>query len=167
MAQAADYFLAAMDRYEEARNRKQERAMQQEQHALYMKNGLMQLDQLQQKVSAGDEFQAIMRDPAIASQATTQQPQQQRPLAEGTPAPSPTPGFDSSALQKTLNQMSGYMNEFNGARGNSGFGTALSLHPQQDGRMLVGAANPEQGGALPLTVNPQDNNSAPDRKSVV
>ena len=162
MAQAADYFLAAMDRYEEARNRKQEMAMQQEQHALYMKNGLMQLDQLQQKVSAGDEFQAIVRDPAMASQATTQQPQQQ-PLAEGTPAPSPTPGFDSSALHKTLSQMSGYMNEFNGARGNSGFGTTLSMHPQQDGSYIIGAANPEQGGAYPLTVNPQDNSSAPLR----
>ena len=162
MAQAADYFLAAMDRYEEARNRKQEMAMQQEQHALYMKNGLMQLDQLQQKVSAGDEFLAIVRDPAMASQATTQQPQQQ-PLAEGTPAPSPTPGFDSSALHKTLSQMSGYMNEFNGARGNSGFGTTLSMHPQQDGSYIIGAANPEQGGAYPLTVNPQDNSSAPLR----
>lgn len=162
MAQAADYFLAAMDRYEEARNRKQEMAMQQEQHALYMKNGLMQLDQLQQKVSAGDEFLALVRDPAMASQATTQQPQQQ-PLAEGTPAPSPTPGFDSSALHKTLSQMSGYMNEFNGARGNSGFGTTLSMHPQQDGSYIIGAANPEQGGAYPLTVNPQDNSSAPLR----
>ena len=160
MAQAADYFLAAMDRYEEARNRKQERAMQQEQHALYMKNGLMQLDQMQQQVSAGNEFQSIMQNPAMRSPTTAQNP---APQPEGgTPAPAAaTPSFDSSALQKTLNQMSGYMNEFNGARGNSGFGTALSLHPQQDGRMLVGAANPEQGGALPLTVNPQDNNSAP------
>ena len=46
MAQAADYFLAAMDRYEDARNKRQEMAMQKEQHALYMQNGLMKLDQM-------------------------------------------------------------------------------------------------------------------------
>ena len=160
MAQAADYFLAAMDRYEDARNKRQEMAMQKEQHALYMQNGLMKLDQMRGQVAAGEEFQSILQNPAIRSPTTAQNPAPQ-PGTE-TPAPAAaTPSFDSSALQKTLNQMSGYMNEFNGARGNSGFGTTLSLHPQQDGRMLVGAANPEQGGALPLTVNPQDNNSAP------
>lgn len=159
MAQAADYFLAAMDRYDEARTRKQQLAMQQEQHALYMQNGLMQLDEMRQKVDSGNQFQAIMQDPSVVSQATTQ------PTATSSaPAPAqPTPSFDSSALHKTLTQASGYMKDFNEARGNSGFGTALSMHPQEDGSYILGAANPEQGGALPLTVNPRDNTSAPLR----
>lgn len=160
MAQAADYFLAAMDRYEDARNKRQEMAMQKEQHALYMQNGLMKLDQMRGQVTAGEEFQRIMQDPASRTPTSTQDPVPAAPTPE-SPAPAAAPAWDSSALQNTLNQMSGYMNEFNGARGNSGFGTALSLHPQADGRMLVGAANPQQGGAMPLTVNPQDNASAP------
>jgi hypothetical protein len=159
MAQAADYFLAAMDRYDEARTRKQQLAMQQEQHALYMQHGLMQLDEMRQKVDDGNEFQAILQDPSVVRQATTQ------PTATSSaPAPAqPTPSFDSSALHKTLTQASGYMKDFNEARGNSGFGTALSMHPQEDGSYILGAANPEQGGALPLTVNPRDNTSAPLR----
>lgn len=159
MAQASDYFLAAMDRYDEARTRKQQLAMQQEQHALYMQHGLMQLDEMRQKVDDGNEFQAILQDPSVVRQATTQ------PTATSSaPAPAqPTPSFDSSALHKTLTQASGYMKDFNEARGNSGFGTALSMHPQEDGSYILGAANPEQGGALPLTVNPRDNSSAPLR----
>ena len=160
MAQAADYFLAAMDRYEDARNKRQEMAMQKEQHALYMQNGLMKLDQMRGQVAAGEEFLGILQNPASRTPTSTQDPVPAAPTPE-SPAPAAAPAWDSSALQNTLNQMSGYMNEFNGARGNAGFGTALSLHPQADGRMLVGAANPQQGGAMPLTVNPQDNASTP------
>lgn len=189
MAQAADYFLAAMDRYEEARNRKQERAMQQEQHALYMKNGLMQLDALSKQQAALEQaanYIASGRAPldglpqqasldglpqqASPAQQPQQQPQQQQqqqpqqPLAEAVPAPAhPAPSFDSTALQRTLSQMSGYIGDFNAARGNSGFGTALSMHRQSDGSYIIGAANPAQNGAYPLTVNPQDNSSMPLR----
>lgn len=170
MAQAADYFLAAMDRYEEARKRKQEMAMQQEQHALYMKNGLMQLDAFSKQQAALDQSANYIESgrasldglPQQASPA--QQPQPQQPLAEAVPVPAhPAPSFDSTALQRTLSQMSGYMGDFNAARGNSGFGTALSMHRQSDGSYIIGAANPEQNGAYPLTVNPQDNGSMPLR----
>lgn len=176
MAQAADYFLAAMDRYEEARNRKQEMAMQQEQHALYMKNGLMQLDAFSKQQAALEQSANYIEGgrasldglPQQASPAQQtqpqQQPQQQQPLAEAVPVPAhPSPSFDSTALQRTLSQMSGYMSDFNAARGNSGFGTALSMHRQSDGSYIIGAANPEQNGAYPLTVNPQDNGSMPLR----
>lgn len=182
MAQAADYFLAAMDRYEEARNRKQERAMQQEQHALYMKNGLMQLDAFSKQQAALEQSANYIEggrasldglpQQASPAQQPQQQPQQQQqpqpqpqqPLAEAVPVPAhPAPSFDSSALQRTLGQMSGYMGDFNAARGNSGFGTALSMHRQSDGSYIIGAANPEQNGAYPLTVNPQDNGSMPLR----
>ena len=187
MAQAADYFLAAMDRYEEARNRKQERAMQQEQHALYMKNGLMQLDAFSKQQAALDEsanyiesgrapldglpqqasLDGLPQQASPAQQPQQQpqpQPQPQQPLAEAVPVPAhPAPSFDSTALQRTLGQMSGYMSDFNAARGNSGFGTALSMHRQSDGSYIIGAANPEQNGAYPLTVNPQDNGSMPLR----
>ena len=174
MAQAADYFLAAMDRYEEARKRKQEMAMQQEQHALYMKNGLMQLDAFSKQQAALDQSANYIESgrasldglPQQASPAQQPQPQQQpqQPLAEAVPVPAhPSPSFDSTALQRTLSQMSGYMSDFNAARGNSGFGTALSMHRQSDGSYIIGAANPEQNGAYPLTVNPQDNGSMPLR----
>lgn len=172
MAQAADYFLAAMDRYEEARNRKQEMAMLQEQHALNTKHGLMQLDALAKQQAALEQSANYIESgrasldglPQQASPAQQPQQQPQQPLAEAVPAPAhPAPSFDSTALQRTLSQMSGYMSDFNAARGNSGFGTALSMHPQPDGSYIIGAANPEQGGAYPLTVNPQDNASAPLR----
>ncbi len=172
MAQAADYFLAAMDRYDEARTRKQQMAMQQEQHALYMKNGLMQLDAFSKQQAALDQSANYIESgrasldglPQQASPAQQPQPQQQpqQPLAEAVPA-HPAPSFDSTALQRTLGQMSGYMSDFNAARGNSGFGTALSMHRQSDGSYIIGAANPEQNGAYPLTVNPQDNGSMPLR----
>ena len=172
MAQAADYFLAAMDRYEEARKRKQEMAMQQEQHALYMKNGLMQLDAFSKQQAALDQSANYIESgrasldglPQQASPAQQQPQQPQQPLAEAVPVPAhPSPSFDSTALQRTLSQMSGYMGDFNAARGNSGFGTALSMHRQSDGSYIIGAANPEQNGAYPLTVNPQDNGSMPLR----
>lgn len=163
MAQAADYFLAAMDRYEDARNKRQEMAMQKEQHALYMQNGLMKLDALGKQQAELEKSANALENGVYGDGLPAQDPPSvAQPLAEGVPS-QPTPSFDSSALQKTLGQMSGYMNEFNGARGNSGFGTALSMHPQQDGSYIIGAANPEQGGAYPLTVNPQDNASAPLR----
>ena len=137
--------------------------MQQEQHDLYMKNGLMQLDALSKQQAALEQAANYIESgrasldglPQQASPAQQPQQQPQQPLAEAVPAPAhPAPSFDSTALQRTLSQMSGYMSDFNAARGNSGFGTALSMHRQSDGSYIIGAANPEQNGAYPLTVNP-------------
>lgn len=157
MAQAADYFLAAMDRYDEARTRKQQMAMQQEQHALYMQNGLMQLGQAREKIADGKEFRRLIQSQVPAAQPLARDPA----MVPAEPVAGATPKWDSSAMQKTLDQASVYMDDFNAARGNSGFGTALSLHPQEDGSYILGAANPKEGGALPLTVDPKDNTSAP------
>lgn len=152
MAEAADYFIGALDTYQKGAERKQQLQMQQEEHDLQMRQGRMQLDQMQKQADSRDQLAGYIEN--SANGATPQY----------TPTPeTKTPAWDSSALQQTVDQVSGYMNHINDARGNSGFGQAISLHPQEDGSLVIGAANAEVGGANPFTVDPKNNNSAPLR----
>lgn len=144
MAEAADYFLGAMDRYHQARQDRARLRMDQESHALQMESGRMQLDAMKEQKQYQDRWV------------------EQLESGGGVPGLSLDDGTAQQA-QQVADAVTPHIPALNEQRGNSGLGRRLVFSPQADGSVGLGLADAEGQTAAPLTVDPTNNNSAPLR----